>query len=70
MQENILRTTAEAAKYLALASSTLEKFRIRGAGPKFVRLGSRAIRYRIEDLDLWLARCERRSTSDRGGEAA
>ena len=49
----VLRTR-EAAAYLGLAASTLEKRRLREEGPRFVRLGGRAIGYRIEDLDAWL----------------
>jgi len=49
----ILRTR-EAAAYLGLSPSTLEKRRLRGEGPRFIRLGGRAIGYRIEDLDGWL----------------
>jgi excisionase family DNA binding protein len=69
MHENILRTP-EAAQYLTIAASTLEKLRIYGGGPRFIRLGARAIRYRLEDLDAWLAGCARRSTSDRGDGSA
>jgi hypothetical protein len=31
--------------------STLEKFRVTGGGPKFIRIGSRSIGYLLEDLD-------------------
>ena len=50
----ILRTP-EAAEYVGLAESTLEKQRVSGTGPRFIRLGSRAIGYDIRDLDAWLA---------------
>jgi predicted DNA-binding transcriptional regulator AlpA len=59
----VLRTPA-AAEYIGLAVSTLEKFRLTGAGPSFVRIGVRAVGYRIEDLDAWLAERVRRSTSE------
>ena len=48
----VLRTP-EAAEYLGLAASTLEKKRLTGGGPRFVRLG-RAIGYDFADLDAWL----------------
>ncbi len=51
--KRILRTE-EAAEYVGLAPSTLEKRRTTGDGPKFVRLGGRAIGYDIRDLDAWL----------------
>jgi hypothetical protein len=37
-EQRILRTP-EAAQYLGLAKSTLEKHRLTGSGPKFIRLG-------------------------------
>ena len=49
----ILRTL-EAATYLGLSPSTLEKYRVRGGGPKFIRLGGRAVGYDLRDLDAWL----------------
>jgi predicted DNA-binding transcriptional regulator AlpA len=53
-----------AAEYVGLSDSTLEKFRLTGEGPQFVRIGVRAVGYRIEDLDAWLAERVRRSTSE------
>ena len=43
-----------AAPYVGLAVSTLQKKRTLGGGPKFIKLG-RAVRYRVADLDAWLA---------------
>jgi predicted DNA-binding transcriptional regulator AlpA len=63
MQPRILRTP-EAARYLGLASSTLEKQRIFGGGPRWVRLGVRAVGYVISDLDDFIDQNYRRSTSD------
>jgi len=40
--KRILRTAA-AAEYVGLAPSTLEKMRLRGGGPTFIRIGGRAI---------------------------
>jgi excisionase family DNA binding protein len=51
--KRILRT-AEAAVYLGLSVSMIEKMRLRGGGPSFVRLGSRAVWYDISALDAWL----------------
>ena len=47
--------TKAAAEYIGLSKSTLEKARIYGGGPPFVRVTSRAVRYRIQDLDAWMA---------------
>ncbi len=57
-----LRTPA-AADYLGYSESTLEKKRLTGEGPPFIRLG-RAIVYDTRDLDAWLAARRARSTSD------
>jgi predicted DNA-binding transcriptional regulator AlpA len=56
----------EAASYTGLSQSTLAKRRLRGEPPVFVRLGSKAVGYRLDDLDGWLRDCRRRSTSDGG----
>lgn len=52
MTPRILRTDA-AAEYVGLAAGTLEKMRVQGRGPRFVKLG-RAVGYDIRDLDDWL----------------
>lgn len=59
-----LLRTHEAAKYLSLGIPTLEKLRVYGGGPNFVRLG-RSVRYRPADLDAWLESRIYSSTSDR-----
>jgi hypothetical protein len=51
---------------VGLAESTLEKKRLDGTGPRFVRLGSRAVGYTIEDLDAYINAGRRASTSDDG----
>jgi predicted DNA-binding transcriptional regulator AlpA len=62
MADTCMRTP-EAAKYVALAESTLTKMRLTGDGPLFVKVGPRAVAYRKADLDAWLAARVRRSTS-------
>jgi predicted DNA-binding transcriptional regulator AlpA len=57
-----LRTPA-AADYLGYAESTLEKKRLTGDGPPFIRLG-RVIVYDTRDLDSWLAERRAHSTSE------
>jgi predicted DNA-binding transcriptional regulator AlpA len=57
MNENLL-TTEDAATYLGLGKSTLDLWRTKKTGPKFVRLGDTdksKVGYRREDLDRWLA---------------
>lgn len=43
----------QAATYLGLAKSTLEKMRGAGRGPRYVKLGGR-IFYRATDLDAYI----------------
>jgi predicted DNA-binding transcriptional regulator AlpA len=57
-----LRTRAAAA-YLGYSESTLEKKRVTGEGPPFIRLG-RAVVYDTRDLDAWLGARRATSTSD------
>jgi predicted DNA-binding transcriptional regulator AlpA len=59
-----------AAAFLGLAESTLEKARVRGDGPRHVRLGPRAIGYDVEDLTAWIETRKALSTSARRDGAA
>jgi hypothetical protein len=59
--------TVEAAVYLQLGRSTLEKKRISGDGPRFLKLGcgkQARVSYEVGDLDEWLESTKRRSTSE------
>jgi predicted DNA-binding transcriptional regulator AlpA len=47
---------------LGLAASTLEKARLSGNSPRFLKLG-RVVRYRVQDLDEWLEKHVVTSTS-------
>lgn len=55
--------TAEAARYVRLSKPTLERFRLSGDGPTYIKLGG-AVRYRKLDLDAWLESRRTRSTSE------
>jgi hypothetical protein len=46
-------TTREAAAYLGVAVSSLEKWRQRSIGPEFSRLGPRTIRYSVDALSAY-----------------
>lgn len=52
-----------AGAYLGLSPRTLERFRIQGRGPTFLKLGRRVL-YARDDLESWAATKRRRSTSD------
>ena len=53
----------DAAAYVGLAASTLNKMRVRGDGPVYSKLG-RIVVYDVADLDGWLEVNKRASTSD------
>lgn len=53
--------TVEAAQHLGLQKSTLEAWRCRGGGPRFVKMG-RVVRYRQADLDAWIESRVRENT--------
>jgi predicted DNA-binding transcriptional regulator AlpA len=63
MTEACMRTR-EAARYVALAESTLTKMRLTGDGPPFIKVGPRAVAYRKADLDAWIAARLYGSTSE------
>lgn len=51
--EREVLTTREAAELLNLTRHTLEQYRWKGIGPKFLKLGHR-VRYRESDLWAWV----------------
>jgi len=69
MTHSALLDTQAAADVLGLSPNTLSRWRWSGSGPRFVKLG-RAVRYRREDLDQFIAQAARESTSDSGPGSA
>jgi predicted DNA-binding transcriptional regulator AlpA len=63
-----LLSTREAAEYCGLAASTLEKARVAGRGPAYLKTLSK-VAYLPADLDAWLEACRRRSTSEASAAA-
>ena len=57
--------TRDAAAHLGLSTRTLDRYRVSGDGPVFLKFGGR-VRYLREDLDAWARSRRRRSTSDDG----
>jgi hypothetical protein len=53
----------EAAYLAAVSHRTLETLRVRGGGPPFCRIGSRAIRYKRSALLAWCGGRQHQSTS-------
>ena len=58
--------TPEAATYLGVSASFLNRLRVIGGGPAYAKLSS-IVSYDPDDLDTWLAARRRTSTS---GDAA
>lgn len=59
--------TPEAARFLGLSGRTLEKHRTYGTGPRYSKIGGRVV-YAIADLQAWVSRGRKSSTSDETGE--
>lgn len=50
-------TAQEAAAYTGISESYMAKLRMGVGpvrGPRYARIGLRAIRYKVEDLDAWM----------------
>ena len=58
-----LLTTKEAAQFLGVSKAFLERDRWAGARIPFIRVGDRAVRYRVADLEAYIASRQRTSTS-------
>jgi predicted DNA-binding transcriptional regulator AlpA len=55
--------TPSASKHCGISESTLEKWRVAGSGPPFLKLG-RLVRYSRSDLDNWMSSRRVHSTSE------
>ena len=60
-QRRMLRTE-DAANYTGVSASTLNKLRLAGGGPEYIKIGKSVV-YDPTDLDSWLSSKRRRSTS-------
>lgn len=63
-----LLSTSQAAEYLGVSKAFLERDRWAGARIPFIKIGSRAVRYRQTDLDEYIEQQVRISTSQFGGK--
>ena len=61
--ETVLLTPQGAAKLLGLAEQTLARWRVRGEGPRYQKLGGR-VRYSATELERWVAERTHRSTAE------
>lgn len=58
-------STKQAADRLHLSYVTLERMRVRGDGPPFLRVSQKRVVYDCEMLDRWARSRARTSTSER-----
>lgn len=54
----------EAASFIGYTVRALQNWRVRGGGPRFVKVSARSIRYRRRDLIAWAEALLVSSTSD------
>jgi|RhiMetdeSRZDD1v2_1073273.scaffolds.fasta_scaffold1349396_2 predicted DNA-binding transcriptional regulator AlpA len=54
----------EAARFLGLSVSTLNKMRMTGSGLPYIQLTRRRVAYRLCDLEAWVAQRKRNHTSE------
>ena len=59
--------TPAVSRLTGVSSSTLEKWRLTGEGPPYLKL-NRLVRYRSADVDAWLVARLVRSTSETRGK--
>jgi len=66
VNNNSLLTEKQTSRLLGFSVRTLQAWRVRGGGPRFVKVSARCVRYRQSDLDRWIEERLRTSTSDQG----
>jgi predicted DNA-binding transcriptional regulator AlpA len=54
LQASLVLTEAEAAQALSLSVRTLQRLRLDGEGPRFLKLTGRRIGYANSDLHAWI----------------
>ncbi len=54
MDTPLYLTQTEAAELLRISPRTLERHRVTGTGPRFIKAGRRVL-YRLADLEAWTA---------------
>lgn len=53
-----------AAELLGLSVRTLQRFRVEGRGPRYLKLGRKRVAYSEADIAAWIEHCRRESTSE------
>lgn len=60
---------ADAAQHCGVSASLLNKYRVSGDGPPYLKIGAAVVYDRV-DLDAWLIGRRRRHTADDGVQSA
>ena len=63
MPDPVYLRTPDAAARIGLAAGTLDKLRVRGGGPSYLRLTPRRVVYAVDVLDQWARARQFNSTS-------
>lgn len=67
MQTQLLNTQ-QAAEYLGVSVAFLERDRWAGARVPFIKIGARAVRYRLSDLEDYIETCRRCKDKESGND--
>jgi len=62
-----LMTEKEAAGILCYSQRALQNWRVRGGGPKYVKVNGNSVRYQMRDLMTWIEDRKRGNTSQQFG---
>lgn len=62
-----MMTTTEAAARIGKSASWLNKSRMTGTGPVYLKIGG-AVRYTVPDLEAWLSRSRRTAVYDHAND--
>ncbi len=69
MSPDVMLTVEDAAARLKISKHTLNRWRVTGEGPPFVKYGPRLVRYIDSVLDEWAKTRLKASTSEYGRES-
>ena len=63
LDPNQLLTETQAADLICYSKRALQNWRVRGGGPKYVKVSSRSIRYQRSDVMEWIENRKRQNTA-------
>lgn len=53
----------KAAEFIGISYRTLQGYRVKGGGPEYIKIGKKAVRYKIQDLINWVNSKKKQNTS-------